>query len=84
MNRLAGSAISTANGLNYKISRTEVQSNFWVERTKVNNHKEIWQDNYNLYANFNWYDNLYDEIIIKVIRPANRDHYERKSREYIN
>ena len=84
MNRLAGSAISTANRNNYKIARTEVQSNFWVERTKVNNHKEIWQDNYNLYANFNWHDNLYDEIIIKVIRPVNRDHYERKSREYIN
>jgi hypothetical protein len=84
MNRLAGSAISTANGHNYKISRTEVQSNFCVERTKVNNHKEIWQDNYNLYADFNWHDNLYDEIIIKVIRAANKDHYERKSREYIN
>jgi hypothetical protein len=82
MNRLAGSAISTANGHNYKIVRTEVQSNFLVERTKVNNHKEIWQDNYNLYADFNWHDNLYDGIIIKVI--ANQDHYERKSREYIN
>ena len=85
MNRLAGSAISTTEkGPTYKVARTEVQSNFWVERINVNNHKEIWQDNYNLYADFNWHDNLYDEIIIKVIRQANRDHYERKSRERMN
>ena len=84
MNRLAGSAISTVNGRNYKILRTEVQSNFCVKRINVNNHKEIWTDNYNLYADFNWHNNLYDGIIIRVIHQDNKDHYERKSREYIN
>lgn len=84
LNRLAGSAISTLNGRNYKIIRTGIQSNFEVERIKVNNHQLIWQDNYSLYANFNWHDTSYDSIIIKVIHNVNRDHYERKSREFIN
>jgi len=81
MNRLAGKAISTTNGKNFEIVSSQIQSNFEVKRIKVNNHKLVWDTNYDLYSNFNWKDIFYDGVIIKVI---NRDHYERKSRESIN
>lgn len=81
MNRLAGKAISTTNGNSYEVVSEAVQSSFSVERIAVNNHKLVWETNYDLYSGFNWLDTSCDGIIVKVIT---KDHYERKSREWIN
>ncbi|MEP0883348.1 hypothetical protein NDI49_17480 [Trichocoleus sp. ST-U3] len=83
MNRLAGVAISTANGTSYEVKADTIQSNFFIERIAVNNHKLIWDTNYDLYSSFNWYDNSYDGTIINVPL-KDRKHTERKEREYLN
>jgi len=83
MNRLAGRAISTTNSRSYDITADTIQSNFLVERISANNHISVWSTNYSLYANFNWRDSSYDGILVKV-NSGSQDHYERKSREFIN
>jgi hypothetical protein len=83
MNRLAGRAISTTNGRSYDITADTIQSNFFIERITANNHISVWSTNYSLYASFNWQDSSYDGTLIKV-NIGSQDHYERKSREFIN
>lgn len=83
LNRLAGKAISTTQKNSYEVTSNPIQSDFLVEKVSVNNHQSIWKTNYELYSQFNWHDNSYDGIIVRV-SPANRDHYERKNREFVN
>lgn len=82
MNRLAGSAVSSVNLHHFKITAdSKIQSNFYIQKVKVNNHVDVWNANYQLYADFNWQDTSYDGTLIKVTTP---DHFERKTREHIN
>jgi len=81
MNRLAGKAISSANGKHYEVTADRIQSSFQIKRIGVNNHTLVWDTNYNLYADFNWQDSSYNGTLIKV---SNRNHFERKLRENIN
>lgn len=81
MNRLAGRAISTTNGKSFDIIADIIQSNYLIERIATNNHVSVWSTNYDLYASFNWQDSSYDGTLIRV---NVKDHYERKSREFIN